>query len=81
MPRVKVIYNRQGCIGAAACELAAPEFWKMAQDAKADLLGAKLNPDTGKYELEIEVSDRQLRALKESAESCPVQVIEIVEQV
>lgn len=79
MPKVKVIYNRTGCIGAAACELAAPEFWKMAKDAKADLLGAKLNPETLKYELEIEVSAEQLRALKESAESCPVKVIEVVE--
>ena len=79
MPRVKVIYNREGCIGAAACELAAPEFWKMSGDSKADLLGAKLNSETGKYELEIEVSEEQLRALKESALSCPVQVIEVVE--
>ncbi len=78
MPRVKVVYNREGCIGAAACELAAPSFWKLAGDNKADLFGGKFNPDTGKYELEIEVSDEQLRALKESALSCPVQVIEVV---
>jgi ferredoxin len=79
MPRVKIVYNRSGCIGAAACELAAPEFWKLAQDNKADLLGAKLNSKTGKYELEIEVSKKQLSALKEAALSCPVNVIEIVE--
>ena len=80
MPRVKVVYKREGCIGAAACELAAPEFWKLAQDNKADLSGGKLNPETLKYELEIDVTAEQLRALKESAESCPVQVIEIIEK-
>jgi ferredoxin len=79
MPRVKVIYNREGCIGAAACELAAPEFWKLAKDNKAELLGAKLNKKTGKYELEIEVSKKQLKSLKESALSCPVNVIEVIE--
>lgn len=80
MPRVKVIYNREGCIGAGACELAAPKFWKMAGDLKVDLLGSKLNYETGKYELEIEVTAKELRALKESADSCPVQVIEVVEK-
>lgn len=80
MPRVRVVYNREGCIGAAACELAAPKFFKLAKDNKADLAGAKLNPETLKYELEIEVSADELRALRESADSCPVQVIEIIEK-
>lgn len=80
MPRVKVIYNREGCIGAAACELASPKFWKLANDNKANLLGAKLNPETLKYELELDVTEKELSSLKEAAESCPVQVIEIVGQ-
>lgn len=79
MPRVKIVYNREGCIGAAACELAAPKFFKLMPDNKADLAGAKINPETLKYELEIEVTEEELRALKESALSCPVQVIEVIE--
>lgn len=75
-----MVYNREGCIGAAACELAAPKFFKLAPDSKADLAGAKFNPETLKYELEIEVTEEELRALKESSDSCPVQVIEIAEQ-
>ena len=79
MPRVRVVYNREGCIGAAACELASPKFWKLGKDNKADLSGAKLNPDTLKYELEVEVTKDELKALKEAQESCPVEVIEISE--
>ncbi|TSC75540.1 MAG: hypothetical protein G01um101430_382 [Parcubacteria group bacterium Gr01-1014_30] len=79
MPKIRVVYNREGCIGAAACELAAPKFWKLGKDNKADLAQAKLNPETLKYELEVEVTEEELKALKESADSCPVQVIEISE--
>ena len=80
MPKVKVIYNRRDCIGAGACCIVAPKFWKMSEDEKADLLGSKENPETGKYELEIEVSEDDLARLKESADSCPVMVIEIQEE-
>ena len=80
MPKVRIIYNREGCIGAAACVAVAPKFWKMAEDGKADLLGSKLNPQTGKFELVIEVSEEDLKALQDSAISCPVQVIEVLEE-
>ncbi len=73
--KVKIEYNRKDCIGAAACTLAAPKYWKLADDNKADLIGGKLNKATGKYELEAEVSEEDYRKLEESALSCPVQVI------
>ncbi len=80
MPKVKVIYNRKDCIGATACCAVAPKFWKMSEDGKADLLGSKENPETGKYELETEVSEDDLTLLKESADACPVMVIEVQEE-
>ncbi len=75
--KVKVIYNREGCIGAGACCAVCPKYWKMADDGKAELLGAKKNPKTGDYELEIEVDKDDLKCLRESADSCPVQVIKV----
>lgn len=80
MPRVKVIYNREGCIGAGGCVAVCPKYWKMAEDGKADLLGSKKNLSTGNFELEIEVSEEDLERLKESADACPVQVIEVIEE-
>jgi ferredoxin len=79
MPKVKVIFDRQSCIGAGICCVVCPKFWKMAKDGKAELLGSKENPETGEYELEIEVNEEDLNCLKESADSCPAQVIKVEE--
>lgn len=79
MAKVKVIYDRKNCIGAGSCQVIAPEFWEMAADGKADLKGGKKISD-GKYELEIEVTKKELEKLKESAQACPVFVIEVIEE-
>ena len=78
MPKIKVIYNREGCIGAGACAVVAPKYWELQADGKADLAGSKENPETKQFELEVDVSEEEFTALKESAESCPVQVIKII---
>lgn len=80
MPKIKVIYNREGCIGAAACVAIAPKFWKLADDGKADLLGASFDPKTNRFVLEIEVREEDFILLRDSAQACPVQVIEVIEE-
>lgn len=80
MPKLKVIYDRKNCIGAGTCCVVCPKFWEMGEDGKANLLGAKENKKSGKYELGIEVNPENLVCLKESADSCPVQVIEVIEE-
>lgn len=75
--KVKVIYHRPGCIGCGTCTLVCSKFWKMGEDGKSELLGSKENPQTGDYELEREVSEDDFRCLKESADSCPAQVIKV----
>lgn len=71
--KFKVIYDREGCIGAFACSAANPEYWKWADDGKADLAHATFNKETQKWELIIDEKD--LDAHKAAAEVCPVQVI------
>ncbi|MBI2626126.1 MAG: ferredoxin [Candidatus Nealsonbacteria bacterium] len=80
MAKVKVIFDRHNCIGARACAVVCPKYWGMAddKDGKANLLGSKLNEETGKYELETEASDQDLVSLRESAKACPINVIELV---
>lgn len=80
MPRVKVVYNRNGCIGAAVCVAVAPKFWKMAEDNKADLLGSYFDENTNRFILEIDVDEQDLQLLKESAQGCPAFVIEVIEE-
>ena len=54
MARYKIIFDREVCIGALACNVVAPEFWKLAKDGKVDLQGAKYNKENDKFELIID---------------------------
>ena len=76
MPKYKIELDREACIGAAVCAAIAPQFWKMVDDGKVNLIGGQKNKDTGMWELIIE-SENDLMLNKESAESCPVTVIHI----
>lgn len=71
-------FNRQGCIGAGACEAAAPEFWELVEDGKADLLGGESNEDNSIQRLEIDEED--LDENLEAAQACPVNVIHIIDK-
>src|SRR3989338_420214 len=77
IPKFKVVYDRQGCIGAKKCMGIHPKLWKKDSENKAVLLGGKMNPETKKYELLIEES--QLNDFKESALICPAYVIDILD--
>ena len=77
----KVVFDRNACIGAAACAAVAPQFWVMKDDGKADLVGHKM--EDGKQVLvikESQVTDGMKKAWqlnKEAAEVCPVQAIHV----
>ena len=71
----KVIFERVGCIGAAACVAIAPQFWEIISDGKANLKGAKHIKNNDVQELEL--SQEDLAIMKEAAEACPVTVIHI----
>ena len=73
--KYKLIYNRNECIGAGECEAIAPELWKVENDGKAVLSGAK-EVSQGVYELEI--SGDEFERQKEAAESCPAGCIKVV---
>jgi len=83
--KYKVIYDRKGCIGAAACAAVCPKYWEMNSDGKADLVGATSSDGGDTYELEISETDLKenidaaLACNKDAAESCPVNVIKIVD--
>ncbi len=72
----KILHDRPNCIGCGLCVNVAPEFWKMADDGKSNVLGAQSLPD-GTEVLEIEEKD--LACNMDAAEICPVNVIHLVE--
>ena len=69
-------HDKPNCIGCAACESVAPDFWVMnAEGDKADIVGGT-NKDDDSQELDIEEKD--FTTNKEAADSCPVNVIHII---
>jgi len=60
---VKVILERDKCIGCGSCEAVCPKYWKMADDSKVNYLGPE------------EISEVECN--QEAADICPVQCIRI----
>lgn len=70
---MKIILERDKCIGCGTCTVLCPKFFEMAEDGKATLKGSKKNEETGNFKLEV----RDLECIKEAIESCPVQIIKV----
>ncbi len=68
-------HDKGNCIGCGACEAVAPKFWEMEEDGKSKLKGG-IKAKSEWYELEI--AEKDFEANKESADSCPVNVIHII---
>jgi len=81
MKKYKIIYERDNCIGAAACAVVTPDLFKMNDDdQKADLIeGKSIDEENNLFERIIELDDEKLKELLESAESCPVNIIHVEE--
>jgi ferredoxin len=70
---MKIIHEREKCIGCGACAGVCPSHWEIADDGKSKLLGSKLNSQTGNYELEIS----EPICNQDAVDSCPVNIIHI----
>ena len=68
-------HDRPNCIGCAACEVVAPDFWEMNQDGKSDIKQGK-SLESGCQELEID--EKSYGQNKDAADACPVNVIHLV---
>jgi len=76
MPKYKIEFDRELCIGAIACTAVAESFWPRSDDGKVDLTGSTYNEQTKKWELIIEEKDHEIN--KEAADVCPVDAIVII---
>ena len=75
--RYKIVYDREGCIGAAACVAAYPERWNLMDDGKADVKDGTKNDDNTVQELEF--TEEEFQKMMDAAQACPVNVIHIVD--
>ncbi len=70
---MKIIYEREKCIGCGTCTMLCQKYWKIAEDGKAKLLNSQINPKTGNEELDI----KKVECNQEAVDSCPVQCIHV----
>jgi len=77
--RYKIVYDREGCIGAAACVAAYPERWSLMDDGKADITGEDVKKNDDNTEQTVEISEEEFQKMMDSAQACPVNVIHIVD--
>ena len=68
-------HDRPNCIGCAACEAVAPDFWEMNEDGKSDI---KNGNDLDNEWQDLEITQENYEENKEAAEACPVNVIHLV---
>ncbi len=79
MTKYKVIFDRNLCIGALSCFGVNPKRFKLAEDAKVDLVGGKFNEQTKKWELEF--TEEEYEAFKMSEDVCPVKDTIVVQKI
>lgn len=72
MAKYKIVYDRDACIGAAACAAIDAVRFKMNDDGKADLINGK-EDKPGLWILEVD----ELGDIEEAAKACPVNVIKV----
>ena len=75
--KYKIVYDRENCIGAAACAAVAPDYWEIVDDGKADLKKAESKEENRVQERIIDESELEVNM--EGARSCPVNVIHIID--
>ena len=71
MPKHTINHDRPNCIGCSVCEALSPERWEMVEDPDGELKADCKNTD---------VSEEQFDKEMEVAESCPVNVIHLVDE-
>jgi ferredoxin len=70
---MKVIHQREKCIGCGSCAALCPKYWEMSDDGKSKLLNSRAGAN-GDYELEV----GDLECNRNAAEACPVECIQII---
>ena len=73
--KYQIQHDRPNCIGCAACAAVAPDFWTMDEDGKSDIVGCRKRDDEWE---ELDIEEKDFQANKEAADSCPVNVIHII---
>ena len=70
---MKIILERNKCIGCGSCAAICSKYFEMAKDGKSDLIKGNKNLKTGDMDLEIKIDD----CAKDAVGVCPIQIIRL----
>ncbi|RME54369.1 ferredoxin [Candidatus Woesearchaeota archaeon] len=70
--KYRIEHDRENCIACGSCWSICPEFWEQGEDGKSLLKNNKNN--------KLVIEEKDLECNKSAAESCPVNVIHIIEE-
>ncbi len=73
---MKIIIDRNNCIGCASCTRVCPKLFKIADDGRASLKGGEVQREGSEKE-ELVVSEKECAG--KAVEICPVQCIKIID--
>ncbi len=68
---MKIIQERDKCIGCGTCVAVCPKYWELAEDGKTKLINSKINSQSGNHERTVE----KVECNQDAADGCPVQCI------
>jgi len=72
---MKILLEREKCIGCGSCVAICPKFWEIAEDGKSHLKNSKKDSKTNNEELEV----KKIKCGQDAADACPVQCIHIIQ--
>ncbi len=70
---MKIILEREKCIGCGSCAALCPKYFKMGGDGKSMPKNSTKDQKTNNFEAEI----KEILCAQEAADACPVQIIHI----
>ncbi|MFH0711382.1 MAG: ferredoxin [Candidatus Aenigmatarchaeota archaeon] len=73
MTKYKITFDRNKCIGALNCVGAAPDFWKLANDGKVDLVNSKKKGNS----FELIVDEKDYKNNLTASKVCPAQAVKV----
>ena len=77
MPKLKIEYDEQTCIGTTNCVSEAGDFFSLDENEYTILAGGEVNHQTGRTEVIVEVDVQVAEKLSKAETGCPVQAIRI----
>jgi len=77
--KYKIDYDRGACIGAAACDVIAPNVFLIDSEGKATIKLPNTEKTPEKEIVIVELDPVELEQLKNAAEACPVNIIHIID--